>query len=508
MGDLTLAIRGTLTSALPFFIGALVIATIYLGFTGSAGLVAFSLIATGAIIALRVWTANGIGVPLMPMIAVQQLAVNTVPILNNHEILTQYSQSQVTAAGVEVLVFLCALSFAWLMGLRLMRPAPPRAYALIGIDREGAGGLARMGFIFVSVATVYLVLQSLGYTHMLLSSLPSGSSSVIMAVVSAASACGFFLLAMLVGSRSVSMTARIAFWTLMATNCLLSASSLLLSSAAIVVFAVWIGLFWGTGRIPWRFTLITLVTISFFNTGKYAMRGRYWETTEEENRAAFDLFQLPSFYAEWGRASFQTFLANDNATEDVIAGRRAAPKATLGREQSLLDRLNNLQNILYVIHAVQEEDIPTLGGKTYAVIPPLLVPRILWPSKPRTHEGQVMLNVHFGRQLDVESTFKTYVAWGLLAEAYGNFGAIKGTLLLGLVLGLCFAWAENFTALKPLLSTEGFVAFIIFSGLANSYEMVSSVLVTAIFQSVIPVIAATFPFVRRTTITRPEPRPA
>lgn len=507
MGDLTLAIRRTLGRALPFFIGALILATAYLGFTGNPGLTAFALIALGAIIALRTWATNGIGVPLMPMIAVQQLAVNTVPILNGHEILTQYSPNQITDAGVEVLVFLCSLSLAWLVGIRLMRPAPPVAYALIGVDREGAAGLTRIGFVFVSAATSYLVLQSLGYTHTLLAALPSGSSSVIMAAISAASACGFFLLAMLVGSRSVTMPAQIAFWVLMATNCLLSASSLLLSSAAIVVFAVWIGLFWGTGRIPWRFTLITLVTISFFNTGKYAMRGRYWEGGEEEGRATFDLLHLPSFYAEWSRASFQSFVASNDDTEDMIAGRRAAKPARVN-DQSLLDRLNNLQNILYVIHAVQEEGLPTLDGKTYTIIPPLLVPRVIWPDKPRTHEGQVMLNVHYGRQHDIESTFKTYVAWGLLAEAYGNFGALKGTLLLGLVLGLCFAWAENFTALKPLLSTEGFVAFIVFSGLANSYEMVSSVLVTAIFQSVIPVIAAALPFVRRTTIVRPEPPPA
>lgn len=508
MGDLTLAIRRTLHSALPYFIAALVFAAAYLGFIGSPGLVAFTLIAVGAIIALRTWAAHGIGVPLLPMIAVQQLAVNTVPILNGHEILTEYSPRQISEAGLEVLVFLGALTFSWLGGIRLMRAARPIAYVLVGVDREGAGGLARIGFIFVSIATSYLILQSLGYTYTLLAALPSGSSSVIMAAIGAASACGFFLLAMLVGSRALTMTGQIAFWALMTVNCLLSASSLLLSAAAVVVFAVWIGLFWGTGRIPWRFTLITLVAISFFNTGKYAMRGRYWETAEEENRATFDLLQLPSFYAEWSRASFQSFISSDNEPDDAIAGRRGTTERARVTELSLLDRLNNLQNILYVVHAVQEENIPTLGGKTYVIIPPLLVPRVLWPGKPRTHEGQVLLNVHYGRQRDVESTFKTYVAWGLLAEAYGNFGAIKGTLILGLVLGLCFAWAENFTALKPLLSTEGFVAFVVFSGLANSYEMVSSVLVTAIFQSTIPVIVAASPFVRRTTIVRPEPAPA
>jgi membrane-bound ClpP family serine protease len=113
-----------------------------------------------------------------------------------------------------------------------------------------------------------------------------------------------------------------------------------------------------------------------------------------------------------------------------------------------------------------------------------------------------MLNVHFGRQ-DLASTFKTYVAWGLLPEAYGNFGPIKGSLIIGIVLGLLFAWAECYTTHKPLLSAEGFVAFVIFLILANSFEMVSSVMVTAMFQAVVPVIVACAPFVRLRTVVRP-----
>jgi len=114
-----------------------------------------------------------------------------------------------------------------------------------------------------------------------------------------------------------------------------------------------------------------------------------------------------------------------------------------------------------------------------------------------------MLNVHFGRQVS-EQTFTTYVAWGLLAEAYGNFGPIKGVLFLGLFLGIVFAWAENFTTRKPLLSTEGFLAFAVFLGLANSYEMAASVMITSIFQSLVPVAVACVPFVRQKVVVRPS----
>lgn len=113
-----------------------------------------------------------------------------------------------------------------------------------------------------------------------------------------------------------------------------------------------------------------------------------------------------------------------------------------------------------------------------------------------------MLNVHFGRQ-DFNSTLTTYVAWGLLPEAYGNFGPIAGALFIGAVLGLSFAWLENITARKLVVSLEGFIAFDLLINAMNSYEMVASVFVTATFQSVIPIAIACLPFVRRMAVSRP-----
>ena len=147
--------------------------------------------------------------------------------------------------------------------------------------------------------------------------------------------------------------------------------------------------------------------------------------------------------------------------------------------------------------------IAPLYGATYELIPPLLVPRIFWPDKPRAHEGQVRLNVHFGRQ-DLDATFQTYIAWGLLPEAYGNFGAKAGAIFLGFGLGLLFAWLENFTARKLLLSLEGFIAFTLLLDMAGSFEMVASVLVTTVFQSVVLLIVASVPFVERMVLRRPR----
>jgi hypothetical protein len=334
-------------------------------------------------------------------------------------------------------------------------------------------------------------------TGFLYNLLPSGSPPIIRTGVAVASACGFFLLAMIAGSGGMPVMARTLFWVLVIANSVISASGLLMSGASVVLISVAIGLFWSSGRIPFTFVLSVALILSFFNLGKYSMRDRYWESPDEELSRPSGLAGMPALYVEWTQASWESMTGGE-----TDPGKPHQIGRTVQKGQSLLERLNNLQNVLFVIDATEAGHIPTLNGRTYSVIPALLVPRILWPSKPRTHEGQILLNTHFGRQ-DLQSTFKTYIAWGLLAEAYGNFGALKGALILGVFLGVFFSWAENYTTRKPILSSEGFVSFVVFMGMANSFEMVSSVLITSIFQSIVSVILACVPFVRRKVVVRP-----
>ena len=485
MRDLTENVSRMLTRFLPLIAAALGLETAVLFYSGSPGASAFALMSLGTVLAFAVWAPAARGVPLLPMIVLQHLLIYGLPIASGHSVVSAYDTSYLNWAGVELAVFFSALALSWRLTMRIMRPSPGFAYALVGVDREGVGGLSRIGFGLVAASTLFLVLQSLGLVNFIFELLPSGSYPIFVAAISAASFCGFFLLALIVGSGGVPVLVRLAFWGLLVANCLISASGFLLSAACCVLASVTIGLFWSSGRVPWRFVFLTAILVSFFNSGKYEMRAHYWESDDEESSYPSGLLALPAIYAEWTSASAEDIFGGVSAPPDISG--RTKEKHT--KQQGLLERLNNLQNILYVIDAMDAGHIPPLDGATYTLIPPLLVPRILWPSKPRSHEGQVMLNVHFRRQ-DLESTFKTYVAWGLLPEAYGDFGPIKGSIFIGVVLGIFFAWAENFTSRKPILSTEGFVSFVVFLALANSFEMVTSVLVTSIFQSIPPFLSS------------------
>jgi hypothetical protein len=301
---------------------------------------------------------------------------------------------------------------------------------------------------------------------------------------------------MMVSKGALSQLQRTVFWMMFALNCYIAASSFLLSSTATIVFAVSIGLFWGTGRLPWRFLAVLMAVLGFFNAGKGEMRDRYWRQSEYEVIPQFAFAEMPGYYQQWAVASYEALTGAEDTRVRASLDTFGSVATTKKSGQSLFDRINNLQNILYVIDCMESDHRTPLGGGTYSLIPPLLVPRILWPNKPRSHEGQVLLNVHFGRQ-DLNSTFQTYVAWGLHAEAYGNYGPLTGNLVLGAVIGLFFAWIERLIARKLLLSLEGFLGFTLFLGMANSFEMVASVLVTSVFQSLFPVFLASWPFVER-----------
>ncbi|HEX2852738.1 MAG TPA: hypothetical protein VHO24_05825 [Opitutaceae bacterium] len=498
LGELAENVRQILQRTLGL-LGVLLGATVtYLALHGKPGAAALGLISIGTLVVFWVWRSRGIGLPLLPVLALQHLVAYGLPIAIGHSVVQDYPSEFLFSAGIEVFVFCCVLAGAWKFGMQIFRPAPAVSYALQGLNREGTGKLRRWGFSLIFVSTVYQLLQAMNGLGLVFALLPSGTASLLVALMSAAAACGFFIVAMFVGGKELSSGSRGIFWFLMVLNCLMGAAAYLLSPATTIVAAVLIGLFWARGRIPWQYLMVVLSILAFLNLGKYTMRDRYWHKTENDPMPTITLFQMPASYAEWIEVSYQAVTGKEEKN----------PGSTIEKSTkkgvSLFERINNLQNLLYVINATETWKIAPLGGKTYSLIPPLLLPRIFWPDKPRTHAGQVMLNVHFGRQA-LESTFETYIAWGLLAEAYGNFGSFWGALFLGVVLGIFCAWLENATARKLLLSLEGFIAFTILLGIASSYEMVASILVTSMFQAIVPLIIMSIPFVRRMSITRPAP---
>jgi hypothetical protein len=479
----------------PIIIGCSVL-TGYLVIDGNPAWHAFVYISGSSAFALYCWTNSGRSLPLFALLVLQNLILYGLPIVSNNASLRSFTPDEITSAGIQVLIFNLAMLIAWQGAMRLIRTGGRTCYALLGLDSASLR-LTVLGLALVAISTLYHVLVSTQLLDIVLDILPAGSYSIFSAVSQAVSACGFFLSGMMIGGGTATKTHRILFWSMFALQCTMTASGFLLSASVLIILSSCVGLFWGSGRIPWRLLIAMFVVFGFLNLGKFEMRDKYWNF-DDEGAGDTRFIDIPSRYAEWASASIDVLSSGSPKHDAARLNALGSDEAEVAAAQTLTQRINNLGNLLYAIDVMWAKKLEPLDGATYALIPPLLIPRILWPEKPRTHEGQVMLNVYFGRQ-DLESTFRTYIAWGLLAEAYGNFGPIKGALILGLALGFVCGWIEQAVCNKLVLSLEGFLSFTLFLMFANSYEMVASVFVTAVFQSFVPIVIASAPFVARIT---------
>jgi hypothetical protein len=498
IGAISLTVRQAVKRLIVPLSVVLAATSLYLAFAGRTGAVAFALMSAGTCAALGVWASKAIGLPLLPMFAAQNLLIYGIPILAGHESILEYPAEYVLRGGVEVLIFDLSIAMSWAIGMRMLQPARPVSYALHQINKDGIKGWRKMGFFMILTATAYQLLAGFDLLDSLYEMIPDGGESVISTLISVMTACGFFLVSMVIGGTEAPVMEKVLFWGLLLANCAMSASTFLLAGTAAYLISVSVGLFWSSGKLPWRYLTVSLLALGFLNVGKTTMRHRHWSAYEVVNRKV-PISEFPACFAEWSIVSTNALLENKE-NEKLNTG---DADVQTDKNQTLLDRIDNLQNLLFVMDAMDNEHVRPLDGATYSLIPPLLVPRILWPDKPRSHEGQVLLNVHFGRQ-DLDSTLTTYIAWGLLPEAYGNFGPYAGSIALGAFLGVFFAWVENQTARKLLVSAEGFISLSLFMNLMNSFEMVASVLVTSTFQSFVIIVAASAPFVRRMSNPRPE----
>jgi hypothetical protein len=83
------------------------------------------------------------------------------------------------------------------------------------------------------------------------------------------------------------------------------------------------------------------------------------------------------------------------------------------------------------------------------LLPSMLLPRFLDPDKPQSQAGLNLLSVRYGLQ-SLESTANTTIGWGLIAEAYANFGYVAVIAVGGLLGTLCGLLTRISVAAKPL----------------------------------------------------------
>jgi hypothetical protein len=138
-------------------------------------------------------------------------------------------------------------------------------------------------------------------------------------------------------------------------------------------------------------------------------------------------------------------------------------------------------------------DVPYLNGASYAPIPRLLIPRFIDDQKGISHAGNVMLTVNYGVQT-IEQTAGTSIFWGLVPEAYANFGYL-GMAGLAVVLASFYGWITNLSVGVPMTSLR-FVLGLLIMGAATKADTMG-VFITSQFQGIVGVSLAAMLLMRR-----------
>ena len=268
----------------------------------------------------------------------------------------------------------------------------------------------------------------------------------------------------------------------------LSMSSLFLVGGAMNIAAVVLGYIMGTKRIPWAGMIAAFALLSILNAGKGTVREMYWARDSQTVRNA-SLMQVPAMMADW-------FVEGVSS----IGSAAASPHSP-----SLLERTS----LLHMVLAVQEATpkiIPYLEGETYQMLPQMLVPRFLEPDKIESQAVLNLLSVRYGRE-STEDTAKTTIGWGMVSEAYANFGNL-GVMTVGAVFGLLCGLLMRLSATAGPTSVAMLIAIASTLTLCNLEGDFSYIMVT-LFQTIAGVcMFAVLPRIRSRRLATANPIPA
>ncbi len=241
----------------------------------------------------------------------------------------------------------------------------------------------------------------------------------------------------------------------------LSMSNLLLVGGAINIGAVLLGYVLSAKRIPWLVIAASFIAMSVLNAGKFSMRSAYWGTDSQVQQLN-SATQIPGMMVNW-----------------LVAGVQAVGSPSDGGGK-LLERTSLLHMVLVVQQATPRY-IPYLEGQTYAMLPYMLVPRFLQADKPESQAALNLLSIRYGRER-AEDVGKTTIGWGLVSEAYANFGNL-GVVIAGAIFGVLCGILMRLSATASPLSLAMLVTIASTLTICNM-ESDFSYLIVTLFQTI------------------------
>jgi hypothetical protein len=379
-----------------------------------------------------------------------------IPLLNGHEQLTVYAPDVVTKAGWAVMLYQLSAIIAY--NLTHGHPGQSRFWTEEILSRQ-VGKFIVYGLIF---STLYIIISTFTFW------IPSDLESVLRAVFFGVGILCTFVGAQRWGRGELTQSEKAVLVCTLIPQLILQTVNLLLIGSVTLLGIALLGFLSGGKRIPWGTMLCAFAIMAVLHNGKSQMRVKYWE----QKYPIPTITQLPAFYAEWIGHGLEAPGENSSGERDASAGRK------------LLER-SSLMHILCLIVNYSPERQPFLNGETYGYVLPQLIPRLFWPDKPRSHISTYRLAIYYGLQNEDDTTTTT-IAFGMLAEAYANFGLIGG-IMLGIFWGVALKKLQLLSLHSPMFSLAGLL-MILLTAWSFSSELTMAVWVSSLSQAIIVVL--------------------
>ena len=418
-------------------------------------LATYLMVVVAALVPTVLWFRRGrVGVPVLPAVAAMHILYYAVPLVRGRADLDAYSSADRFLAAGTVSLYLLVATLAGHLMLRHVQGQATRQ-----IDAISGSQMKALVFLGLGFGVGYLGALNVGLLWWLGAFFGLTRSVALTALVVA---CYFLGVAR---GRGV-LRGRGWFFasSAMALAILISWSSLFLIYGLTFLLAAGVGYVTTRGRIPWLVIGVAALLVSILHAGKEEIRSRYWQQDLSE-ATKISLLGMPRLALEWFEAGVKNL-------GSIREGRSAIDRASL---------LQILLRVQYLTPAY----IDYLRGETYVLLPGMLIPRFLDPDKTRSQAGMDLLNIRYGI-LTAEGAEKTAVGWGLIGEAYANFG-LWGVGGIGLLVGLLSGALARWSSLGSAVSVSTLLAVAMMVGLINLEQDLSG-LVTSLAQSTAAVL--------------------
>ena len=354
------------------------------------------------------------GMPHLPLgegFAFMYVIYYVIPCLGNREGLADFSSGLRLKTELGLILYLAAFNLIYRLATRRQRRGFPDTH-LLRREVRSAAVWALLGlWVLLSLALQLGLLPGFGVFRNVFMAFLGALGSI--AVVCLFYRCGkggygLFPLALAVSGLVVGVGAAFVGSSLIGGSCVLG--------AALLAYTL------GRRRTPVVAIVVVALFLGFLQLGKAGYRN----AITSENTGYVEVpHSIYTAYSLWFHISW---IALTIPSEE--------------HNNTILERASLIQVLAQAMDTVPHK-LPYLMGKTYAMIPELLMPRVFWPDKMRGTYPTECLGVYIGIQTE-GGTDTTGIAVGPPAEGWINFGWV-GLALAGIFFGLFFGLPAGLT---------------------------------------------------------------